>query len=165
MWFRVRIISSTVLFIQSLRKSIVLSQEQKMIKHRGKLIYEDSDQLRLLKAESFDVFGFLKTCWYVFVSFWLWFNLITTPFIILWPDVNDQTSSIYYYLWFNELVWLLDIVRKFFDKPKKNSHIDIYDHVVHYLKTTFLLDFASTLPQVASGMNYRFIPLKLLRLY
>ena len=117
-----------------------------MIKHRGKLIYEDSDQLRSLKADSFDVFGFVKTCWYVFVSFWLWFNLITTPFIILWPDINDQTSSIYYYLWFNELVWLLDIVRKFFDKPKKNSHIDIYDHVVNYLKTTFILDFASTLP-------------------
>ena len=50
----------------------------------------------------------------------LWFNLLTTPFIILYPELED-IQNLYYMLWFNELVWVLDIIRKFGDKPKKSK--------------------------------------------
>lgn len=58
------------------------------------------------------------------MSFWLWFNLISTPFLILWPDLDQSSKSFWYILWLNELVWLLDMVRKFVDKPKGSKAED-----------------------------------------
>ena len=31
----------------------------------------------------------LKSFWYVIVAFLLWFNLVTTPFIMLYPELVD----------------------------------------------------------------------------
>lgn len=58
-----------------------------------------------------------KTFWHCFTSIWLWFNLLTSPMIMLWPETSNKEEYKYFYyaLWFNELVWILDIVRKFFD--------------------------------------------------
>ena len=32
----------------------------------------------------------LKKLWNVNLSFWLWFNLITLPLIMLWPDLSNE---------------------------------------------------------------------------
>ena len=105
--------------------------------------------------------------WYSFISFWLWFNMITTPFIILWPELGSEelNKNLYYVLWLNELVWLLDIVRKIFDKPKKSRATDLYENAMAYFKSTLILDVISLMPQVASGLDVKFIPLKMIRLY
>lgn len=105
--------------------------------------------------------------WYSCISFWLWFNMISSPFIILWPELGSEqeNKNLYYILWLNELVWLLDIVRKIFDKPKKSRANDIYENAMAYFKSTLILDIISTLPQIVSGLNTKFVPLKLIRLY
>ena len=72
---------------------------------------------------------------------------------------------LWYALWFNELVWMLDIVRKFFDKPKRSRANDVYEVAVAYIKSTLILDALSSLPQVASGLDLKFNPLKILRIY
>ena len=57
------------------------------------------------------------------------------------------------------------MVRKFFDKPKKSRALDVYEIATQYIKSTLILDVVSTLPQVASGLNNRFVPFKIIRLY
>ena len=97
------------------------------------------------KRETVDPAEIIKPAWHSFVSLWLWFNLITSPFLILWPELQDN-KNFWYALWFNELVWLLDIIRKFFDKPKKSRAADSYEVAVEYIKSTLILDVLSSLP-------------------
>ena len=68
-------------------------------------------------------------------------------------------------LWFNELVWILDVVRKFGDKPKKSKARDIYENAINYMKSYLLVDLVACLPQIASGLKVQFAPLKLIRIY
>ena len=68
-------------------------------------------------------------------------------------------------LWFNELVWVLDIVRKFGDKPKKSKARDIFENAIAYMKSYLIIDLAATFPQITSGLNVQFAPLKLIRIY
>ena len=93
--------------------------------------------------------------------------MITTPFIILWPELGSEelNRDLYYILWLNELFWSLDIVRKIFDKPKKSRANDLYENAIAYFKSTLILDVISLLPQVASGLDVKFTPLKMIRLY
>lgn len=86
---------------------------------------------------------------------------------MLYPELNSEelNKNLYYLMWLNELFWLLDILRKTFDKPKKGTSTDVYDIAVAYAKSTLILDVISLLPQIASGLADRFVPLKLLRLY
>lgn len=37
------------------------------------------------KGPGVDIFKIVKTVWYCLMSFWLWFNMVTSPFIMLWP--------------------------------------------------------------------------------
>jgi hypothetical protein len=85
--------------------------------------------------------------WSTAISLALWFNLVTSPFVILYPEIAEEKNKNFYYsLWLNELMWLLDIVRKFFDKPKKSRAKDSYENAIHYIKTTLILDVAALLP-------------------
>ena len=102
--------------------------------------------------------------WHSFVSIWLWFTLITSPFICLYDDFGDS-PTMFYMLWFNELVWILDMLRKFFDKPKKSRARDVYEVAVEYIKSTLILDVIASLPQLVSGMNPSFAAVKIIRLY
>ena len=67
--------------------------------------------------------------WFILISFFLWFNLITTPFIMLWPEIQEN-RKLYYAFWLNELIWLLDIIRKVFVKPKKSRAKDSYENAI-----------------------------------
>jgi len=49
-------------------------------------------------------------------------------------------------LWLNELIWVLDILRKFIDKPKKSVATDTYEIGVAYIKSDFIFDFIATFP-------------------
>ena len=102
------------------------------------------------------------------MSISLWFNLVSTPLLILWPDITEDSESktLYYLLWLNELFFLLDMIRKFFDPPKgSRAALDVYEIAINYIKGNLILDVVATLPQVASGLNNTFLPLKIIRLY
>ena len=101
--------------------------------------------------------------WYCIISIFIWFNLVTSPFVILWPELNEDKTMINLF-WLNELIWALDILRKFVDKPKKSRATDPYDIAVAYIKSTLALDVFATLPQVASGLDIKFVPFKIIRL-
>ena len=90
----------------------------------------------------------IKTIWHILGSLFLWFNLISSPFLILWPELNDEKNhrNLYYLLWLNELYWVLDIVRKMFDPPSKSQMTDVYEVAINYIKSTLILDVTATLP-------------------
>ena len=43
------------------------------------------------------------------ISLCLWFNLYSTPAVVIFPELNDELINL---LWFNEVIWLLEIIRK-----------------------------------------------------
>ena len=58
------------------------------------------------------------------------------------------------------------MIRKFFDPPKgSRAALDVYEIAINYIKGNLILDVVATLPQVASGLNNTFLPLKIIRLY
>ena len=90
--------------------------------------------------------------------------MVTSPLLILWPELNDE-ETMNNLLWLNELVFALDILRKFIDKPKKSRAVDSYEIAVAYIKSTLFIDVIATLPQVASGLNQKFLSFKIVRLF
>ena len=103
------------------------------------------------------------TIWFSFMSIWLWINCITTPAMILWPEFIEN-KTVFYLLWFNEFIWLLDMIRKFAYQPGKQNQ-DTYEMAINYMRSTLILDVVALLPQVASGLNAKFLPFKIIRLY
>lgn len=83
--------------------------------------------------------------WYNIVCIFCWINAITSPFIILWPELNENNNLINL-LWLNELIWILDILRKFVVKPKKSIANDVYEIATAYIKSDFIFDVVATLP-------------------
>jgi len=51
------------------------------------------------------------------MSFVHWFNLLSTPIVMLWPELFPAPSKA---LWLNELFFLIDIVTKCFTKKPKS---------------------------------------------
>lgn len=162
--FRMRVIASANLFLYVLKKTYEKNQEKKLMRQHYKIIIEDVDQLQEVSHVGADIMVRVRTVWLCITSLWLWFNLISAPFLCLYPEMSEN-KTLSYYLWANELVFLLDIIRKLFDKPKKSRAADVYEIAVAYLKSTFILDFVAWFPQVASGLQPRFAALKIIRLY
>ena len=111
-------------FCSLLRHEFEKTEKQKLEKMRLKLSVDDVDQPEVKTEIKQDVFNIVRTVWFSIFSLFLWFNLITSPLIMMWPDLNEnaeaESKSFYYALWLNEFVFILDIVRKFMDKPKKS---------------------------------------------
>ena len=100
--------------------------------------------------------------WKCFMSNVHWFNLISTPLVMLWPELFPLPSIS---LWLSEFFFLMNIIIKCFTKKPHSMASDNYDIFVEYLKTNFILDLISTVPNSFSGMNIVFAPLKLTRIY
>lgn len=106
------------------------------------------------------LFKLIEHAWYCGLSICLWFNLMTTPAIMIFPNLK---TNLYYLLWLNEFFWILDIAHKLLMQKKPGK--DPYDMAVSYIKSTFILDLIATFPQVASGMSIEFTVFKNVRLY
>ena len=103
----------------------------------------------------------LLKLWRITLSVSLWFNMYSTPALILFAD--DLSQSLYGYFWLNELVWVLEMIRKLlFNTEASDGSKDSMTAAIEYIKGTFLLDLIATLPQVASAMNPKFAFLKIL---
>ena len=89
----------------------------------------------------------------------LWFNLYTTPAVMLFPELN---TSLFIPLWVNEFAWLLEIARRLLFDSKGGK--DQAELAIIYIRGSFLIDLMAVLPNCASGLDPKFVVLKALRL-
>lgn len=88
--------------------------------------------------------------WKILMSFLLWANLLMTPIVMLWPELFPSPS---YSLWLIELAYVLNIIVKSISKKPGSTANDTYEFFVEYVKSNFVVDVISTIPNVLSGMN------------
>ena len=67
------------------------------------------EELKTRKEQKPYFFSAVKSGWLIIMSVSLWFTLITTPAIMLFPDLK---KDLFYSLWLNETFWSMDIARK-----------------------------------------------------
>ena len=79
-----------------------------------------------------------------------WLNLVHVPLVMLWNDLFPSPS---YLLWSIELFFLLDMIRKCFDRKPRSMASDTYEIFVEYLRSEFPVDLIALVPQIFSGMN------------
>ena len=62
-----------------------------MEKTRMKVIYEDlgNNEDNSEHEDDSAQIACIKSIWYLIVSLLLWFNLVTTPFLMLYPELSD----------------------------------------------------------------------------
>ena len=85
--YRVRIIVYGAFFIRLLQKNVDVGTQRKQSNQKLKLIFEHEDDLK--KPEDHITAGDVAlVIWKVFMSILLWFNLLSIPMIMLWPDLN-----------------------------------------------------------------------------
>lgn len=98
------------------------------------------------------------------VSFFLWFNVFTTPAIMVFPILNEKIGN---WLWLNELIWFLEIVRKliFQNVQDDDEGEDVYNLAVAYIKSTLILDVIAIAPQIFYFMDPNFAAYKSFRVY
>lgn len=94
------------------------------------------------------------------MSFFLWFTLISTPAILNFADMKIALKE---YLYFNELMWALDIIRKLFFPNVQGQ--DTYTSAVKYMKSTLIIDILALLPQLLDINNNKYILMKNFRIY
>lgn len=105
----------------------------------------DHKEDKIVEKKERELLELLITIWFIVISFFLWFNLVTSPFVSLYPEL-EENEKFYYALWLNEFIWILDIIRKIFHKPKKSRARDSYENALIYIKTTLILDVVAGLP-------------------
>ena len=110
----------------------------------------------------FITFDRVIAVWLCIMSFWNWFNLITTPFIMLYPEIWPRQSTI---LWLQEVCFLFDIVRKCFVAKEKSKAVDFFDIFVEYLQSKMIFDLIATVPNVFGGLDPKFAFLKISRIH
>ena len=164
LWYRVKVIASAQIFIVVVQANIASGDLQRMKKFNLQVVYEDESSLKMMDTKKVRPEHALHTIWYCIISCFIWFNLVSSPFLILWPELNKD-KYLNKILWVNELIWTLDIFRKFLVKPEKSRETDTYEIAVAYIKSTLIIDLIATLPQVTSFLKERFIPFKILRLF
>ena len=77
------------------------------------------------------------------MSFVQWISIITTPLVLLWPDLFPHPSIT---LWTVELFFMLDMIRKCMVAKPKSFAQDTYDIFVEYAKSNMILDLMATMP-------------------
>ena len=161
-----KVASLAILFLHLMKKEVKEAYEIEM-NRRHYEVQVDTRVETLKSAIKENFYIIVKIIWHCIASLALWFNLITSPFVMMWPEMSMREHHLYlsYAFWLNELIWVLDIVRKIFDKPKKSRADDIYENAILYIKSTLILDLVASIPQLASGLNPNFVPLKIIRIY
>ena len=125
--FKMKSICLASFFFSRLRKQYQVAEEIRLYKKGLKLYSSDSQNKKKPNEEKMHA-SFL-TFWHCIMSLVLWYNLISSPLVILWPELSleEENKSSWYMLWGNELFWTLDIVRKFFNKRTGRPINDTYE--------------------------------------
>ena len=91
-----------------------------------------------------------------------WLNMLSTPIALIWSNIFVAPN---YFLWAIEISFLIDILRKFFIKKPKSVATDVYEVFVEYAQSNLILDLISSLPQLLSGLDSKFLWFKIVRIY
>ena len=135
---------------------------------RGLIELKDLDEVKTLGDRIYEnLVGIFKMFWQLNMFFWLWFNMLTIPFIMLWPDLSNaiENYELWLILWLNELMWLSDMIFKCFIKKNENPNQDQYDNAVAYMKSAFIIDLIAFIPSTLSGLNPCLVVFKFVRLH
>ena len=89
-------------------------------------------------------------------------NLLTTPIVMLWPELWPQPNLP---LWCIEIIFLMDVLRKCVIKKQGSFAEDSYDIFVEYFGSNFLIDIIPLVPNLFSGLDLKYTPLKIVRVY
>ena len=162
LWFRVRCVYNMIRFVAILKENLANVEAERYNGLNIEMLMEDEE----VEQESFFCFCILWKdfilVWKCYMSWVHWFNLISTPLLLLWPELFPSPSIS---LWLNEFFFLLNIIVKCFTKKPGSMASDNYDIFVEYLTTNFIFDLISSVPNIFSGMNIVFAPLKIIRIY
>ena len=84
-----------------------------------------------------------NTIWLCYMTVIHWLNILSTPIALIWTNIFTAPN---YFLWFIEISFLIDIIRKFFIKKPKSIATDVYEVFVEYVQSNLILDLISGLP-------------------
>ncbi len=141
LWFRVRVIVLAHNFIRMMTTTIQNSDKAELEKQSLMMKEDFEKSKRKAASSSSKTFRLIENIWIISISLSLWFNLVTTPAIMIFPSLKDDLS---YLLWLNETCWILDIAHKLL--MRKVPGKDPYDVAVSYIKSTLILDLIATFP-------------------
>lgn len=85
--FKIKAMGLAALFIHMLKKDLIKSDLRALTKQRMRVIYEDEDDKVEVNSSSIDATQIIKWFWHSLTGVMLWFNLITSPSLILWPEL------------------------------------------------------------------------------
>jgi len=95
------------------------------------------------------------------MAFLTYYNIIVVPLLMLWPHFHDNSMLLMMSFWVLDFICLVEICLNFI-KIRENSAItDPFDIALNYLKGTFFIDLACTMPQLFSFQDKRFWFLKM----
>ena len=149
LWFRVRTVYNMIRFVTILREN---KHESEMLKANDNPLSmeveeDNEDDEELFCRVKKDTIWFV---WFNLMCFVHWLNLLLIPITWHWPELFPSPSKV---LWLIELAFLINMVSKGLIKKSRSSAVDSYDIFVEYLKSNFIFDLISTIPNMFSGMN------------
>lgn len=102
----------------------------------------------------------VELLWLNCLCLFLWFNLYSTPLIMIFPDLNQNILPS---LALNEIAWVLEMFRRLFFNAEEGQ--DSYTVAIDYIKSDFVFEFLAAFPQVFSYLDQQYAFMKLFRLY
>ena len=102
------------------------------------------------------------TLWMCLMTIIHWLNMLSTPIAMIWPNTFTTPN---YFFWTIEICFLFDILRKCIAKKPKSKAIDVYEVFVEYVQSNLIMDLIPFLPSTLSGLNPKFLFLKIVRIY
>lgn len=143
LWFRVRTIYNMIKFISFLKQMQKTSDENNIKSNGSDMIVDEGDGEEDPSICCNIKFSHIRLLWIILMSFVHWLNLLTTPVVMLWPEIFPSPSVV---LWSIEIMFLIDIFRKCIDKKPKSSAEDAYEIFVEYLRSNMPIDIIALIP-------------------
>lgn len=146
LWFRARCVYNMVRFVFSLNNNKASAESERDLLEAHTDMQVEEDEYNAPNPKLFGCIDFKGTImlWLYFMSCLHWANLITTPIIMIWPQLFPSPD---YMLWFLEVCFMFDMVRKSLVRTHKpDSDEDFYDIFIDYLRSTMILDLIATVP-------------------
>lgn len=84
---RVRVASYAILFLHLLKKKVAQDDEIEMSRKHNSVLVDPNIRSEPKSETRKSLSTTVKTLWHCLTSLALWFNLITSPFVMMWPEM------------------------------------------------------------------------------